>query len=199
MSLFRKFLYVFGVLSILSASIVTIAFEGLGPGIKAILGSFFILACIFVPAYIYKRLPNGTGTLRGLEHGSKWQFQEHIKRQSDSAQSLYLWINRLRAACLGAMIGGFLAFCSLSSFSIYTGFSGWFIFSVAWPLWWISNGVGTLIVRGGNFPKELLVGKREFVIGRKSTFAGVSRLVIGLLLLSTPINFLYFGYLFATG
>jgi len=123
MSLFRKFLYVFGVLYIISASVIAIAFGGLG-GIKAILGSFLLLACIFVPAYIYKRLPNGTGTLRGLEHGVKWQFHEYIKRQSRLAQSVYLWINRLRVACLGAMMGGFLAFCGLSTLSGYSPFLG---------------------------------------------------------------------------
>jgi uncharacterized membrane protein HdeD (DUF308 family) len=42
----------------------------------------------------------------------------------------------------------------------------------------------------------LLVGKREFVIGQKAIFAGISRIVIGLVLLCAPLsgayNVLYF-------
>jgi len=152
-----------------------------------------------VVALIYKRLPNGKGTLRGLENGSKFQFHEHVKRQPLQVQMIYLLINRLRAACVGAMLGGFLAFVGLSFFSVYSAVLGWFVFSIALPLWWLFNGMGTIVVRGGNFPKELLVGKREFVVGAKATFAGLSRIAIGVLFMVVPLNALYLIYLFVTG
>ena len=195
MQLPRKVAYVIGFVFV-SLNILVAFLTG---RLRDLLGFFAVLAVLVVPPYLYKRLPNGPGALRGLEHGSKWQFQEHLKRQSKLVQATYLWLNRLRVACLGTMLGGFLAFCGMSTFSIASGLLGWFIFSIAWPLWWIFNGAGTFVVRGGNFPRELLVGKREFVVGPKATFASISRIAIGVLLLSMPLNFLYLIYLIATG
>jgi hypothetical protein len=87
------------------------------------------------------------------------------------------------------MVGGFLVFISEALGTSTAGvLIGWLIVALAWPLWWLLNGVGTLVLRGGSFPKELLVGKREFVKGRKAVVAGLSRMAIGAALLTVPIS-----------
>jgi hypothetical protein len=198
-SLPRLLLYVFALSGVICVNVFGVLSTGYLP-VKELAGTALIAIAIFVPPYFYKKLPNGVGATRGLEHGPKWQLHEHIKRQSKVVQALYRWINRLRGACLGVVIGGFLIFVGIGvGISTPTIFIGWFIGGVAWSFWWILNGIGTFIIRAGSFPKELLIGQREFVRGRKAICAGASRIVIGLLLLITPINFLYSTYRLITG
>lgn len=196
----RKLLYLIAGLAFIGINVASLIYTGHARQLGQFLGSVAILFLMFLSPYFYQRLPNGTGTLRGIEHGPKWQFEQYLARQRKWVRFLYTGINRLRAACLGAFAGGALAFCSMIiGVSVFTGLSGWLVAGIAWPAWWVLNGLGTLVLRAGSFPKALLIGKREFVIGWKAVAAGLSRIIIGVLMLSTPLNFIYLIYLWATG
>jgi hypothetical protein len=126
----------------------------------------------------YTGLQNATGATRGLEHGPQWQLAEYVKRRPDRVHSRHRWIRRLRAASWGSVAGSVVAFVVggiLGSFC--SALLAWAIFASFVFMPYALSGVDALVLDAAVFPDKLLLGKPEFVIGRKARVRGYLRII----------------------
>ena len=140
----------------------------------------------------YARLPNAAGATRGMEFGPRSQFDAYLERQPKKVQSIHRRIGWLRAAALGMLAGGGVAFVAGLALGMFpVALAALAAIGLGVHAFIFLGAVDVFALKAVVSPAYLIAGRLEFATGPKARFAGSMRLLVSAALLGWSLPSFY--------